>query len=413
VAEPAVLILTPEPPYPLHGGGAFRIASLAHYFARRAAVDLILFSESGRPAVLPEGLVRSQKVIALPVHEKTPLSRYLRNARRAIRGVPPLIDRLAGFGDELDALLAGSRYDAGIVEHFWAAPYLPQIARVCKKTVLDLHNVESVLHARSAATSSGLMAAGHARFAARSRAYEADLLPRYDLVLATSETDAATAQQIAPNARVAIYPNALPAAEIPAAPSSGEEEPVVVFSGNFEYHPNIDAVAWLASEVWPEIHRRCPDLRLRLVGRGESFIRHLLPSSLEIETTGEIDDARAAIARARFVIAPLRAGSGTRIKILEAWAAARPVVATSLAAEGLACRDLEHIVIANTSENFGTTIAKLNTDPSRRAELAVHGRRLFEEKYTWPAAWKLLDPIPLISSTGTGRYTEEADANRR
>ncbi|HEU5020451.1 MAG TPA: glycosyltransferase, partial [Bryobacteraceae bacterium] len=372
MAEPAVLILTPEPPYPLHGGGAFRIASLIHYFARQAAVDLILFSESGRPAVLPEGLVRSQKVIALPVHDKAPLSRYLRNARRAIRGVPPLIDRLAGFGDELDALLAGSHYDAGIVEHFWAAPYLPQIARVCEKTVLDLHNIESVLHARSAATSSGLMAAGHARFATRSRSYEASLLPRYDLVLATSESDAATAQRIAPNARIAIYPNALPAAKIPAAQiSATDEEPVVVFSGNFEYHPNIDAVGWLASEVWPEIHRRCPELRLRLVGRGEKFIRHLLPSGLEIETTGQIGDARAAIARARFVIAPLRSGSGTRIKILEGWAAARPVVATALAAEGLACRDHEHIAIANTSENFGTTIAGLNADSSRRAELAV------------------------------------------
>ncbi|HEY4085664.1 MAG TPA: glycosyltransferase family 4 protein [Bryobacteraceae bacterium] len=409
MAEPSVLILTPEPPWPLHGGGAFRIASLVQYFARHAAVDLILFSEKGRPAVLPPGLVRSQKVIPLPVHDKSPLSRYARNARRAIRGVPPLIDRLAGFGDELDALLAGAHYDLGIVEHFWAAPYLPQIARVCEKTVLDLHNVESVLHARSATTSSGLMAAGHTRFAGRCRAYEADLLPRYSLVLTTSQNDAAEARRIAPAARVAVYPNALPAAEPPAV----EEEPVVVFSGNFEYHPNIDAVRWLVSEVWPEVHRRCPDLRLRLVGRGDEFIRHLLPSGLDIETTGPVEDARSAIARARIVIAPLRSGSGTRVKILEAWAAARPVVATSLAAEGLECRDDEQIVIANTSGNYGTSIAELNADPSRRAKLAFHGRRLFEERYSWPAAWKLLDSIHLIPEAGTGRYTEEADANRR
>jgi len=409
VAEPSVLILTPEPPYPLHGGGAFRIASLVHYFARHAAVDLILFSEKGQPAVLPAGLVRSQKVIPLPVHDKSTVSRYLRNARRAIRGVPPLIDRLAGFGDELNALLAGSHYDAGIVEHFWAAPYLPQVARVCEKTVLDLHNVESVLHARSAATSSGLMAAGHARFAARCRAYEADLLARYSLVLTTSQNDAAEAQRIAPAARVAVYPNALPVSETPRV----EEEPVVVFSGNFEYHPNIDAVGWLVSEIWPEVRRRCPDLRLRLVGRGDQFIRHLLPSGMDIETTGPVEDARSAIARARIVIAPLRSGSGTRVKILEAWAAGRPVVATSLAAEGLECRDNEHLIIADTLQKYGTSIAQLNANPSRRAELAVDGRRLCEEKYTWPAAWKLLDPIPLIRSTGTGRYTEEADANRR
>jgi glycosyltransferase involved in cell wall biosynthesis len=193
-----------------------------------------------------------------------------------------------------------------------------------------------------------------------------------------------------------------------------EEEPAVVFSGNFEYHPNIDAVGWLVSAVWPEIRKSCPDLRLRLVGRGDRFIRHLLPSGLDIETTGELDDACAAIACARIVIAPLRSGSGTRVKILEAWAAARPVVATSLAAEGLKCRDQSDIVIANTPEEFGTSIARLNADPNRRAEIALSGRRLFEERYTWPAAWKMLDPIPLIDRTGTGhRYTEEADANRR
>ncbi|HVY92381.1 MAG TPA: glycosyltransferase family 4 protein [Bryobacteraceae bacterium] len=307
-------------------------------------------------------------------------------------------------------MLAGSHYDVGIVEHFWAAPYLPQITPVCEKTVLDLHNIESVLHARSAETSSGLMAAGHTRFADRCRAWESDLLPRYSLILTTSENDAVTAQKIAPTARIAVYPNALPLEDIPKA----EEEPVVVFSGNFEYHPNIDAVAWLVSAVWPEIRRQCPDLRLRLVGRGDEYIRHLLPSGLDIETTGAVEDARSAIARARIVIAPLRSGSGTRIKILEAWAAARPVVATSLAAEGLKCRDDENIIIANTPEEFGTSIAQLNADPSRRADMAVRGRRLFEERYTWPAAWKILDLLPLIPGTGTGRrYTEEADANRR
>ena len=89
-----VLMLTPEPPYPLEGGGAYRIASLVHYFARFAEVDLILISESGHPALLPDGLVRSQQVIPLPHHDRGPAARYLRNAGRAMRGVPPLIDGL-------------------------------------------------------------------------------------------------------------------------------------------------------------------------------------------------------------------------------------------------------------------------------------------------------------------------------
>ena len=127
--------------------------------------------------------------------------------------------------------------------------------------------------------------------------------------------------------------------------------PRVVFSGNFEYHPNIDAVAFLVREIWPLVRRVYPELRLRLVGRGDRFIRHLLPSGpveqTGIEVTGPLPDAGAEIAQACIVVAPLRAGSGTRIKILEAWAAARCVVATPLAAEGLAAEDGVNIALAS------------------------------------------------------------------
>ena len=87
-----VLFLTPEPPYPLHGGGAYRIASLFHYFAQFAQVDMLLISDSGQAAELPAGLMRSQHVIPLPRHRRATAARYLRNARRAITGVPPLVE---------------------------------------------------------------------------------------------------------------------------------------------------------------------------------------------------------------------------------------------------------------------------------------------------------------------------------
>ena len=414
----SVLIVSPEPPYPLHGGGAFRIASLLHYFSQFAKVDLVLFSDSGKPAVfppdVPPGLVRSQTVIPLPVHNRGVLARYLRNARRAFHGVPPLIDRLGGHEAELAQALAGKHYDLGIVEHFWCAPYLNQVSAVCRQTVLDLHNIESVLHERCAQTSRGLIAAGQGRFAGCSQALEKKLLPGYSLVLAASEEDAATARRIAPSAKVAVYPNALPPMPAPQV----KEEPVVVFSGNFEYHPNIDAVQFLVSSIWPEVHAKCPELRLRLVGRGDRFIRHLLPSGLNIEVTGPIDDALSEIAAARIVIAPLRSGSGTRIKILEAWAAARPVIATLLAAEGLQCQKGRDLIIANEGYEFGSAIARLNADSGGRASIAVNGRRLFEERYTWPAAWQELENIHLLALSGGGTstghgYTEDSNANSR
>jgi glycosyltransferase involved in cell wall biosynthesis len=411
----SVLILSPEPPYPLHGGGAYRVASLMHYFARFAHVDLVLFSDSGKAAVLPPGLVRSQAVIPLPVHRNSISARYVRNARRAFQGVPPLVDRLGGHEPELARILSGRHYDLGIVEHSWCAPYLQQMSVVCDRTVLDLHNIESVLHARCAEISRGLVAAGQRRFARCSRELEAALLPGYSLTLVTSETDAATARNIAPDARVVVYPNAIPATPEPgAATPESDKEPVVVFSGNFEYHPNIDAVSFLVASIWPEVRKRCPELRLRLVGRGDKFIRHLLPSGLNIEVTGSVDDALSEIGRARIAIAPLRCGSGTRIKILEAWAARCPMIATSLALEGLDYERGRDVLIADQGCEFGAEIAHLNEEPARRSRIAVNGRRLFEERYTWQAAWRVIDNIPLMEGANAcDSYTENSDANRR
>jgi glycosyltransferase involved in cell wall biosynthesis len=397
-----VLMITPEPPYPLHGGGAYRIASLVHYFSRLAHVDLILISESGQPALLPDGLVQSQTVIPLPVHGKGMWERYTRNARRAVRGVPPLIDRLSGLAPAIANAVRGRRYDLGIIEHFWCAPYIGELQAVCDETVLDLHNVESVLHKRCAATGSGLIAAGHRRFAPASRKLESTLLPRFSRVLVTSESDARLVTKIAPAARTVFYPNALPRMER----SLPSEQPALVFSANFEYHPNIDAVRYLTSEIWPETRKYWPELKIRLVGRGDSSIRHLLPLDAGIETTGPVADARAEIAAAQVVIAPLRAGSGTRIKILEAWSAARPVVATSIAAEGLLAEHGGNIVLADTAADFARAIVDLLGDPEKRRRLGTAGQRTFETHYTWEAAWRELDRnLQLAGSVELNRYT--------
>lgn len=383
----SVLMLAPEPPYPLHGGGPYRTASLVHYFARFAQIDLILFSESGKPALLPPGLVRSQTVVRLPHHGKGTAERYIRNARRALLGVPPLIDRLSGFEAEIKKATGDRHYDLGVIEHFWCAPYIGEMRSVCESTILDLHNIESVLNERCAAASRGLIAVGHRRFASMSQRLESRLLPLYSLVLAASETDAALISQIAPGSRPVVYPNALPLTAIPII----AEEECVVFSGNFEYHPNIDAAGFLISEIWPLIRAAHPKLRLRLVGRGEAFIRHLIPSGKGIETTGPVEDALSEIAKAKIVVAPLRAGSGTRIKILEAWAAARPVIATPLAAEGLNVQSGGNILLERDPAGFAAAVSRLLKDANERQRIGGDGRHTFESLYTWEKAWRGLD----------------------
>jgi glycosyltransferase involved in cell wall biosynthesis len=311
----------------------------------------------------------------------------LRNAGRVVRRVPPLVDRFAGFSSAIERAVAGCHYRLGIVEHTWCAPYLEQIQGCCERTILDLHNVESELHARCAASERGATAAAHRVFAAASRELEEVWLPRYSEVLAPSDADAALARAIAFQARVVVYPNALPATPLPTA---GDEE-AIVFSGNMEYHPNHAAVRYFRQEIWPAVRERWPNLVWRLVGRNPEAVRRFTRGDPRIEVVGAVENAVCELARSRVAVVPLLTGSGTRLKILEAWAAGLPVVSTSVGAEGLPLRDGESGLVADGAGAFAGAIERLLTCKEMRQSLGAAGRLLLEKEFTWDAAWKKLD----------------------
>src|SRR5690349_13396554 len=114
MAEPRALLLSPEAPYPIWGGGALRTASVLHYLASRYSLDILLFREpqAGDPShALPAGLAARTSVIELPHHARTLPARIRRNAIRLARGVPPLWDRFAGFDEHVSKFVEGRVYD--------------------------------------------------------------------------------------------------------------------------------------------------------------------------------------------------------------------------------------------------------------------------------------------------------------
>jgi glycosyltransferase involved in cell wall biosynthesis len=387
--RPSALVLSPESPYPIAGGGALRTASLLHHLARSYDVDLIVFSETARNGVpkLPPGLVRRVYTVDLPTHSRSPLARAWRNASRLARDTPPLIDRFAGFERAIDAALAGKQYMIGLVEHLWCAPYGDQLARSCARTILDLHNIESVLHARCSRVETGAAGFAHRVFRGASLEFEREWLPRYSQVLAPSHEDAAAARAIAPRARVVVYPNAIPSAPVPPR---GDDN-AIVFSGNLEYHPNRLAVRYFRDEVWPLVHSRWPGLKWRLIGKNPEAVRDLTAGDPSIELQGPVIDAVAELARARIAVAPIQAGSGTRLKILEAWAAGVPVVSTQIGAEGLGAIDGNHILIADSATTMVEAISRLLASPELRSRIGQAGRMLLQQEFTWESAWAKLD----------------------
>jgi glycosyltransferase involved in cell wall biosynthesis len=326
-------------------------------------------------------------VLDLPEHSRTTPARALRNASRVLRRVPPLVDRFGGFQDAVAQAVAGQSYEVAVVEHSWAAPYFDAITGVSRRTILDLHNVESTLHARCAEVERGPLAVAHRVFRDASLELERAWFLRYSMVLTTSPQDAAAALAIAPGARVCVYPNALPVTPLPPR---GDEE-AIVFSGNMEYHPNLHAIRFFRTECWPLLRERWPGLVWRLVGKNPEAIRRFTTGDPRIEVTGPVDDAIAELARSRVAVVPLLTGSGTRLKILEAWAAGLPVVATRIGAEGLPVRDGENILLADGTQDFANAVTRLLACTDLRDRLGEAGRLLLDKEFTWETAWQTLD----------------------
>jgi glycosyltransferase involved in cell wall biosynthesis len=390
MSKPAALFLTPETPYPAIGGGVLRAASVFEYLAQRYEVDVIVFCERGAPdpgAAFPPGMARSVSVVELPHNSRHSAAKITRNGLRLLRGVPPLLDRFSGHEAAVAGILRGHAYAVAVVEHFWLAPYLETIAPAARTTVLDLVDIESVLAERCSRVERWPVAIAHRVFHAAYRRLEHEWLPRYSALLAASADDARAIRDIAPQAHVAVYPNTIPYVGQPSPP----EDHTIAFSGNLEYHPNISAVRHFRSAIWPTLHERWPGLTWRLIGKNPHGVAKSVAGDPHIECSGPVVDAIAELARARVVVVPVLAGSGTRVKILEAWAAGRAVVSTRLGAEGLPARDGANIVLADEAREFADAVTALLESPERRKAVGDAGRRTYETEGTWPSAWAKLE----------------------
>jgi len=390
--KPSALLLSPEAPYPPIGGGALRTASLVEYLGRRFELDIIVFRQPGAPdpsARIPKALVRRTIVLDLPPTGRSFLSRSTRNLRRMARGVPPLNDRFAGFAEQIDSALAGRRYDLAIAEHFWVAGYREVLARHANRVGLDLHNIESILFERMSMNEPWPASSMHKQFNRICREMEEKLLPEFSFLMVTSERDGETAAALAPKSKVVVFPNTIPLQPLPSVP----REEAVIFTGNLEYHPNTGAVRYFHDKIWPLLAACKPKMVWKIAGINPQAVAGIVAGSPRVDLIGPVEDSAATIATAQVAVIPLLAGSGTRLKILDAWAAGTPVVSTSIGAEGLHGRDGSELLIRDGAAQFADAICEIVDNPAFATQLGTAGRVLYEREYTWEAAWKQLDNV--------------------
>jgi glycosyltransferase involved in cell wall biosynthesis len=159
----------------------------------------------------------------------------------------------------------------------------------------------------------------------------------------------------------------------------------LLFFGSLGYAPNLDGILHFLDRIWPAVLARRPATRLEIVGPGAPPAL-LARRSAQVELIGFVEDLRPRLAGAAAVIAPLRLGGGTRLKILEAMAMGRPVVSTSLGAEGLEVRDGEELLLADEPAEFAGAVVRLLEDPRLGERLGRAARARVEQRYSWRTA---------------------------
>jgi polysaccharide biosynthesis protein PslH len=378
-----VLWITEEAPDRSLGGGNIRQAHLIEALARRAEVTLLMFDRLADAAVRAAvAEVVEVPGVAVPA-PRTRTARRLQDlwiAARGPREVALPARRRAAVRDRLRPL--EERADLVVASHLGMAVARPRVPRV--PWVGQLHHVTSVRVEQERAVTAGRRQRWLlARDAASARRVERRLLDELAAVVVVSEEDAALLTGGHPStARILVAPNGVDVERYRPTPLPAT--PTILMAGSFVYGPNVDGARWLCDEVLPRLRGEVPDATVTLVGREPLPEVVALAEREGVSLHADVPDMVPFLEAARVAVVPLRIGTGTRLKALEAMAAGRPVVGTTVGLEGLGVVDGVHAAMADDAGAFAAALGRLLRDDAHAARLAAAGRALVVERYQWP-----------------------------
>ena len=397
-----LLLLTPQSPFPPRQGTTLRNYYLLRHFASKHEVHLFSCLAPGdSPLPDPEFLKMCARVEVFQQPERPPL---LRLKDTLLAAKPDMAQRLeqADSHSILQRMLAEESYDLVQIEGIEMAPYGFQIlqeARPRPPVVFDDHNAEFLLQKRNAFMDARNLTRWHAAGYSllqwqKLYRYERAFCQAVDGIVAVSEPDRRALASLAPQRPIVNVPNGIDIARYLPEPLPTTSPPSLIFTGKMDYRPNVDAMLWFGLEALPRIRRETP-VQLQIAGMLPHRRLDRLGALPDVELTGEVEDIVPYIHRSAIYLAPMRVGGGTRFKVLEAMACARPIVSTSLGVEGIPVRDGEHVLIADDPKSFADAVLSLLRDQAaggeRSRSLGEAARTFVEKRFTWEMILPQLD----------------------
>ena len=383
-----ILHLYPYLPTPPTFGGALRIYNILKHLSRHHDVTVGGYSEFG-----DENLFRKE----FPELENKML--FIKRTKVKYRRLLQLYALCTSHSywyhwaqskkleTEVNRLLSRQRFDV-ILSEFASMGHFNLETDAVK--ILDAHNVEYDNFRRmSRMNYSPIRKKFYTREYERSFREEVSVFKRHDAIFTTSSRDGEIIKKDAPGPRQFVIPNGVDTEFF--KPRKSEKEPFsIVFTGSMKYVPNYDGMIYFLEEIFPEIKKEIPQAKIYIIGSGPPQVLMKYQSDSVI-ITGFVDDVRPYIDRASVFVVPLRMGSGTRLKVVEALSMKKPVVSTSIGCEGIEVDNEEHLMIRDDPNAFSEAVLELFKSGKLRKRLITNGYDLVKEKYDWDVIGDSID----------------------
>jgi glycosyltransferase involved in cell wall biosynthesis len=284
----------------------------------------------------------------------------------------------ADFERLLSGILKENEFDIVQLEGLYLLPYLLTIRKFSNaKIVLRAHNIEHLIWERNSKMAKpGAKKWYLQNLASRMKEFEIYNLNSCDALIPISTVDAAKFVELGCKLPLHTCPVGIPLDDM----AEMDDPPTLCYLGSMDWAPNREGVEWFLDYVWPKVNSQFPELKFYVAGRNfpSDFPEKDYP---QVEIVGEVENSRAFLRSKTMMVVPLFSGSGIRVKILEAMAEGRPVISSTIGAEGINAVDGAHLLIADTPDAFARQIRRLLKDKDEARRMGMHARAFIRENY--------------------------------